>query len=119
MTHLRSGQVAQQAGVNPQTLRYYERRGLIAEPPRSPGGHRAYPPETVDLLIVIKAAQRLGFTRIDDRLAETSGRPNADKWTPEGLATDPGWIEVQHLSSQALTEIATLGLTTIPSPREL
>jgi DNA-binding transcriptional MerR regulator len=60
--YLRSGQVAEQAGVNLQTLRYYERRGLIAEPARSPGGHRAYPPETVALLIVIKAAQRLGFT---------------------------------------------------------
>lgn len=60
--YLRSGQVAEQAGVNLQTLRYYERRGLIAEPPRSPGGHRAYPPETVTLLTVTKAAQRLGFT---------------------------------------------------------
>ncbi|MFF3444648.1 MerR family transcriptional regulator [Streptosporangium sp. NPDC002721] len=60
--YLRSGQVAEAAGVNPQTLRYYERRGLIAEPARSPGGHRAYPPETVTLLAVIKAAQRLGFT---------------------------------------------------------
>ncbi|MFB4269655.1 MerR family transcriptional regulator [Nonomuraea sp. GTA35] len=60
--YLRSGQVAEQAGVNLQTLRYYERRGLIAEPARSPGGHRAYPPETVTLLTVIKAAQRLGFT---------------------------------------------------------
>ncbi|MET9339026.1 MerR family transcriptional regulator [Nonomuraea sp. NPDC003804] len=60
--YLRSGQVAAQAGVNLQTLRYYERRGLIAEPARSPGGHRAYPPETVTLLTVIKAAQRLGFT---------------------------------------------------------
>ncbi|GAB1819751.1 MerR family transcriptional regulator [Herbidospora sp. RD11066] len=60
--YLRSGQVAEQAGVNPQTLRYYERRGLISEPRRSPGGHRAYPPETVTLLTVIKAAQRLGFT---------------------------------------------------------
>jgi DNA-binding transcriptional MerR regulator len=60
--YLRSGQVAEQAGVNLQTLRYYERRGLIAEPARSPGGHRAYPPETVALLTVIKAAQRLGFT---------------------------------------------------------
>ncbi|NUW29967.1 MerR family transcriptional regulator [Nonomuraea sp. SMC257] len=59
---MRSGQVAEQAGVNPQTLRYYERRGLIAEPARSPGGHRTYPPETVTLLTVIKAAQRLGFT---------------------------------------------------------
>ncbi|MFI9595433.1 MerR family transcriptional regulator [Nonomuraea sp. NPDC052265] len=60
--YLRSGQVAEQAGVNLQTLRYYERRGLIAEPARSPGGHRAYPPEAVTLLTVIKAAQRLGFT---------------------------------------------------------
>lgn len=60
--HLRTGQVAERAGVNVQTLRYYERRGLIEEPRRSPGGHRAYPPETVTVLRVIKAAQRLGFT---------------------------------------------------------
>ncbi|MEU6731347.1 MerR family transcriptional regulator [Nonomuraea wenchangensis] len=66
--YLRSGQVAERAGVNPQTLRYYERRGLIAEPARSPGGHRAYPPDTVTLLTVIKAAQRLGFTL--DEVAE-------------------------------------------------
>jgi DNA-binding transcriptional MerR regulator len=59
---LRTGQVAELAGVNPQTLRYYQRRGLVPEPDRSPGGHRAYPPATVALLRVIKAAQRLGFT---------------------------------------------------------
>lgn len=59
---LRSGEVAQAAGVNQQTLRYYERRGLLAEPERSPGGHRLYPPEAVTVLRVIKAAQRLGFT---------------------------------------------------------
>lgn len=65
---LRTGEVAEQAGVNIQTLRYYERRGLIAEPQRSPGGHRTYPPDTVTLLGVIKAAQRLGFTL--DEVAE-------------------------------------------------
>jgi DNA-binding transcriptional MerR regulator len=59
---LRSGQVAQAAGVNLQTLRYYERRGLLAPPQRTPGGHRQYAPEAVTLLRVIKAAQRLGFT---------------------------------------------------------
>jgi MerR family mercuric resistance operon transcriptional regulator len=59
---LRTGQVAEQAGVNIQTLRYYERRGLLAEPSRSHGGHRLYPADTVALLAVIKAAQRLGFT---------------------------------------------------------
>jgi DNA-binding transcriptional MerR regulator len=59
---LRRGQVAGAAGVNIETLRYYERRGLLDEPARSPGGHRLYPPEAVTVLRVIKAAQRLGFT---------------------------------------------------------
>jgi DNA-binding transcriptional MerR regulator len=59
---LRRGQVAEAAGVNVQTLRYYERRGLLREPQRSLGGHRLYPSETVTLLRVIKTAQRLGFT---------------------------------------------------------
>lgn len=59
---LRTGELAGRAGVNVQTLRYYERRGLIAAPARSPGGHRLYPAGTVDRLAVIKAAQRLGFT---------------------------------------------------------
>jgi DNA-binding transcriptional MerR regulator len=59
---LRSGQLAEAAGVNLQTLRYYERRGLLAEPDRTLGGHRLYPAEAVTILRVIKAAQRLGFT---------------------------------------------------------
>jgi DNA-binding transcriptional MerR regulator len=65
---LRSGELAAAVGVNLQTLRYYERRGLLEEPARSPGGHRLYPPEAVSLLGVIKAAQRLGFTL--DEVAE-------------------------------------------------
>ena len=59
---MRRGRVAAAAGLNIETLRYYERRGLLAAPDRSPGGHRLYPPETVTVLRVIKAAQRLGFT---------------------------------------------------------
>ncbi len=62
MTGLRSGQLAEAAGVNHQTLRYYERRGLLTEPERTPGGHRLYPPEALTVLRMIKAAQRLGFT---------------------------------------------------------
>ncbi|GAB3922748.1 hypothetical protein GCM10029976_011960 [Kribbella albertanoniae] len=82
---LRSGQVADAAGVNLQTLRYYERRGLLAEPDRSPGGHRLYPPETVTVLRVIKAAQRLGFTleEISDLLE--AGRHRHGKKRDEGL----------------------------------
>lgn len=59
---LRSGQLAGAAGVNLQTLRYYERRGLLTEPERTLGGHRLYPQEAVTILRVIKTAQRLGFT---------------------------------------------------------
>ncbi|MGN9810032.1 MerR family transcriptional regulator [Micromonospora sp. BQ11] len=82
MSGLRSSQVAAAAGVNPQTLRYYERRGLLAAPRRSLGGHRLYPAETVTLLRVIKAAQRLGFTldEVADLLdtARHEGRRRAD-----------------------------------------
>lgn len=46
-------------------MRYYERRGLLAEPVRSLGGHRLYPVEAVTTVRVIKAAQRLGFS-LDD-----------------------------------------------------
>jgi len=65
---LRSSQVAVAAGVNVETLRYYERRGLLAEPHRSPGGHRLYDFDSVTTLRVIKSAQRLGFTL--DEVAE-------------------------------------------------
>jgi DNA-binding transcriptional MerR regulator len=59
---LRVGEVAEAAGVNKDTLRYYERRGLIRPPERSNGGHRLYDAAAVTTLRVIKAAQRLGFT---------------------------------------------------------
>jgi MerR family mercuric resistance operon transcriptional regulator len=67
-TGLRSSQVAEAAGVNRQTLRYYERRGLLPEPERSLGGHRLYQDQAVTVLRVIKATQRLGFTL--DEIAE-------------------------------------------------
>jgi DNA-binding transcriptional MerR regulator len=65
---LRRGQVAAAAQVNIETLRYYERRGLLAAPERSPGGHRLYGHDAVTVVQVIKAAQRLGFTL--DEVAE-------------------------------------------------
>jgi DNA-binding transcriptional MerR regulator len=59
---LRTGELAERAGVNVQTLRYYERRGLLAAPTRRPSGQREYGEEAVRLLRTIKAVQRLGFT---------------------------------------------------------
>ena len=83
MSALRSGEVAHAAGVNQQTLRYYERRGLLAEPLRTPGGHRLYPAEAVTTVRVIKAAQRLGFSLgevaelMETGLSRRAGRPGS------------------------------------------
>jgi MerR family mercuric resistance operon transcriptional regulator len=62
------GQVARQASVNVETLRYYERRGLIPAPPRRASGYRQYPARTVARIRFIKRAQELGFS-----LREISG----------------------------------------------
>jgi DNA-binding transcriptional MerR regulator len=58
---LRIGDVARGAGVNVQTLRYYERRGLVA-PAYRHSGQRAYDRSDIGRVRIIKAAQRLGFT---------------------------------------------------------
>jgi MerR family transcriptional regulator, mercuric resistance operon regulatory protein len=56
------GQVATLAGVNVETIRYYQRRGLLEEPRKPQGGHRSYPAEAVRHIRFIKRAQVLGFT---------------------------------------------------------
>ncbi|MEV6600049.1 MerR family transcriptional regulator [Actinoplanes sp. NPDC051346] len=100
---LRTGEVAERAGVNIQTLRYYERRGLIAEPDRSLGGHRTYPPDTVTLLGVIKAAQRLGFTL--DEVAELLDTGRRGHPTPDLKARATAKIEEVERKIADLTTI--------------
>ncbi len=56
------GRTAQAAGVNAQTLRYYERRGLIARARRGRSGYREYSDEAVAIVRFIKRAQELGFS---------------------------------------------------------
>ena len=79
---LRIGEVARGAGVNIQTLRYYERRGLLEAPNRTASGYRKYPSETVRLIRFIKRAQDLGFTlnEIEELIAlrDASGRKRRD-----------------------------------------
>jgi MerR family mercuric resistance operon transcriptional regulator len=56
------GSLARAAGVNVETIRYYQRRGLLEEPPKPPGGHRRYSPAAARRVRFIKRAQQLGFT---------------------------------------------------------
>ena len=62
MERLTIGEVAKQAQVGIETLRYYERTGLVASPPRSESNYRLYPQETVRRVQFIKRAQELGFS---------------------------------------------------------
>lgn len=62
MKGLTIGQVAKRGEVNIETVRYYERQGLIPPPPRRESGYRAYPEEAVNRVRFIKRAQELGFS---------------------------------------------------------
>src|SRR4051794_16405994 len=67
METLTIGQLAERGGVNLETIRYYEREGLIPPPPRKSSGHRAYSTAAVRRLQFIKRAQELGFSLAEIR----------------------------------------------------
>ncbi len=64
---LKIGEVAERGGVNLQTIRYYEREGLLPEPPRLTSGYRMFPADAVRRVRFIKRAQELGFSLAEIR----------------------------------------------------
>ena len=62
MKSMTAGQVARQAGVGVETVRFYEKNGLLEEPARRASGYREYGEETVNRLRFIQRAKELGFT---------------------------------------------------------
>lgn len=75
------GRLAKAAGVHVETVRYYQRRGLLKEPSKPPGSHRHYPPAALQRLDFIRRAQQLGFS-LDEikqllRLTEPGDWPRA------------------------------------------
>jgi MerR family mercuric resistance operon transcriptional regulator len=56
------GRLAEEAGVNVETIRYYQRRGLLDEPQRPMSGHRRYPQSAVARIAFIRHAQQYGFS---------------------------------------------------------
>jgi DNA-binding transcriptional MerR regulator len=71
-----TSQLAEAADVGSQTLRYYERRGLLPEPPRTSGGHRLYGPQHLERLRFIQTVQDLGFQLEEiQALLEIRGEP--------------------------------------------
>lgn len=61
------GQISDQTGVNIETIRYYERIGLLPSPPRTTGGHRVYNEILRDRLLFIRRCRELGFAIKDTR----------------------------------------------------
>jgi DNA-binding transcriptional MerR regulator len=59
---LRSGQVAEMTGVSPDTIRHYERIGILPHPPRSSGGYRLYSADVIERVHLVQRALQLGFT---------------------------------------------------------
>jgi MerR family transcriptional regulator, mercuric resistance operon regulatory protein len=70
------GRLAREAGVNVETIRYYQRRGLLDEPQRPMGGHRRYPLAALERIAFIRRAQQLGFSlaEVQALLVHADGR---------------------------------------------
>jgi DNA-binding transcriptional MerR regulator len=76
------GQVAQLTGVTRDTIRYYERLGLLPRPVRTPAGYRQFPATAVNRLALVRNAQRFGFTLREIagflRVRDSGGKPCRD-----------------------------------------
>lgn len=93
MTSLSIGKLANQAGVNVETIRFYERRGLVVQPKRPSSGYRLYDVQVADRLRFIQKAQELGFTlneikellslRIDPRTSCSDVKARAEEKTAD------------------------------------
>ena len=87
---MRIGQVASDAGVTVDTVRFYERRGLLPAPTRRPSGYREYPASTVDRIRLARTLQQLGFTLdeiVDVLRAHDAGTATCDSelWRVEAV----------------------------------
>jgi len=106
------GQLARRARVHLDTVRYYERRGLLPLPPRSAAGYRQYPADTVRRVEFIKRAQALGFTldEIDGLLAlrvrPGSGCTTVERRARSAIARLDGRLSELHHMRRALTRLA-------------
>jgi Hg(II)-responsive transcriptional regulator len=114
MSTLSIGQVAHQAGVGVETIRFYEREGLLEEPPRRVSGYRQYSEQVVTRLRFIKRAKLLGFSlkeisellllRVD---SQTSCEEVKQRTQAKLVEVERKMIELQRMR-HALLQVASL-----------
>lgn len=92
MKSMKIGEVAKLAGTGIETIRFYEREGVLLEPKRRPSGYRQYDEATVERLEYIRRAKELGFTlsEIKELLSLSFAHSNCDhiRQRTEGRITD-------------------------------
>jgi DNA-binding transcriptional MerR regulator len=116
---MRTGQIANQAGVNIQTLRYYERRGILQSPVRRDSGYRDYPTDAIRIVRFVKRAQELGFslTEVESLLGLAAGGPDSCD-AAQTLATEKiGELEAKIVSLRAMKDSLQALLDTCARPR--
>ena len=103
------GKLAAETGLNIETIRYYERVGLISAPPRTTGGHRAYDNEAAHRLTFIRRSRELGFSLNDIRtlldLSEGKSDCTAKELTLRHLTDVRGKISSLRKLERALKEL--------------
>ncbi len=108
---MRIGELAEQVGVNPKTVRYYEDIGVLPEPERTPSGYRVYDEADVDRLVFVKTAQRLGMTldEVKEILALRDRGEQPCSYVRDVLRRERAHIDQRITELQALrSELATL-----------
>lgn len=115
---MRSGVAARQAGVNIQTLRYYERRGLLRPPARRESGYREYQSDAVRVVRFVKRAQELGFTlaEVEALLALAAGGPESCDSVQELAAEKIGELDDKIASLSAMKDSLQQLLDTCTRP---
>ena len=105
------GALAQAAGIGVETVRFYERKGLIPEPPRTRSGYRQYPGDTVDRVKFIRRAQGLGFALreiselLDLRVDEVAACGPVEAQAREKLEQVAGKIQALRRMETALQRL--------------
>ncbi|MFU8805018.1 MAG: heavy metal-responsive transcriptional regulator [Bradymonadaceae bacterium] len=119
------GEVARRCGVTADTIRYYEQRELIPEPPRTEAGYRNYPRDTVKRVMFIRHAQELGFNleEISEllRLSTTTKASCAEVQDVARQKADELRVKIEAMQKmldglEALTEICPSGLPVSECP---
>lgn len=123
MDMLSIGQVARRAGVGVETVRFYEREGLLEKPVRRASGYRQYSPEAVTQIRFIKRSQQLGFSlkEILELLTLRVDGQNSCEQVKECAAVklaevEQKMVELQQMR-QALLQVASLCAGEGPSSR--